>query len=663
MANKRNSKEKGITLVALVITIIILLILAGVTIMQLTGNGLLQKVEQAKEKSEEKSAEETLNIELANLLIDKKTNPEYNKDEYLTAKLTEKGFIVNENIVDVYGYKFQINRDVPEIVLSLGKETENKYITISNAEGLKKFIDEVNAGETYAGKTVTLTGNIDFSSICSESLGSFTPIGNSTSAFEGIFDGQNYTISNLYINSQDSDNIALFGVIKNGGVRNLTVTGSVTGNGNNVAGVIGYIENGYVENCINNVNVENTATECYRAGGVVALMKNSSIKECENYGTIKANYQQSGGIVATVIEDSEEVKIIENCENYGNVTATNISGGIVGYVNAKYLIKNCYNKQDTKITASTQYASGGILGYCGTDGVVTIENCTNDGNCEAYISGAGGIAGGNGGSLTITNCNNNGQMYASTSCAGGILGYADNNSKLTNITNCNNSGYIKVESWAGGGIIGNLSRDATIEYCQNTGEVYGINGNCGGIVGSIGENDTTISTLTINSSFNKGYIHGDGKNGNPALGGIIGTTQFGDSAIINNCYNTGEIASTSYTSGNIYHGVGGIVGTIYNNATATSTKSKATVTNCYNTGNTSNSYSSIYAGQIIGRDHNNNRTVTNCYYLSTATGTNTCGGTSVIAANLKKYASTLGNEYKDDKELPLNSGYPILIWQ
>ncbi len=48
---KKNSKNnKGITLVALVITIVILLILAGISIAQLTGNGLFENAKLAKEK-------------------------------------------------------------------------------------------------------------------------------------------------------------------------------------------------------------------------------------------------------------------------------------------------------------------------------------------------------------------------------------------------------------------------------------------------------------------------------------------------------------------------------------------------------------------------------------------------------------------------------------
>lgn len=55
-------KNRGITLIALVITIIILLILAGVTIGQLTENGLFEKIKLAEEKytNEEKLENETL---------------------------------------------------------------------------------------------------------------------------------------------------------------------------------------------------------------------------------------------------------------------------------------------------------------------------------------------------------------------------------------------------------------------------------------------------------------------------------------------------------------------------------------------------------------------------------------------------------------------------
>ena len=65
--------QKGITLIALVITIIVLLILASVSIAMLTGNnGILQKAETAKESSAEAEGEEKIN--LAILAVKTQTN-------------------------------------------------------------------------------------------------------------------------------------------------------------------------------------------------------------------------------------------------------------------------------------------------------------------------------------------------------------------------------------------------------------------------------------------------------------------------------------------------------------------------------------------------------------------------------------------------------------
>lgn len=52
--------SKGITLVALIITIIILLILVGITISQLTENGLLKKSKLAVEETKKAQVQETI---------------------------------------------------------------------------------------------------------------------------------------------------------------------------------------------------------------------------------------------------------------------------------------------------------------------------------------------------------------------------------------------------------------------------------------------------------------------------------------------------------------------------------------------------------------------------------------------------------------------------
>ena len=70
-----NKKNKGITLIALVITIIILLILAGISISMLTGqNGILNRTQEAKVKNEKSQAQEEVTIALNYLQIENETS-------------------------------------------------------------------------------------------------------------------------------------------------------------------------------------------------------------------------------------------------------------------------------------------------------------------------------------------------------------------------------------------------------------------------------------------------------------------------------------------------------------------------------------------------------------------------------------------------------------
>ena len=67
-------KEKGITLIALVLTIIVLLILAGVSISMLTGdNGIISQAQRAKEMTEASSEEEYIQLLVVGYNTDKKT--------------------------------------------------------------------------------------------------------------------------------------------------------------------------------------------------------------------------------------------------------------------------------------------------------------------------------------------------------------------------------------------------------------------------------------------------------------------------------------------------------------------------------------------------------------------------------------------------------------
>lgn len=65
--------ERGITLIALVITIIVLLVLAGVAITMLSGeNGILKKAAQAKEKTGMASEEEQTKLDIMDIMLEYK---------------------------------------------------------------------------------------------------------------------------------------------------------------------------------------------------------------------------------------------------------------------------------------------------------------------------------------------------------------------------------------------------------------------------------------------------------------------------------------------------------------------------------------------------------------------------------------------------------------
>lgn len=87
---KINIKNKGITLVALVITIIILLILAGVGIQALIDSGLFNKAKEAKQKSENAQVEEKEILgDYENKIYNIEGTREPNKnDRYLNEKWT-----------------------------------------------------------------------------------------------------------------------------------------------------------------------------------------------------------------------------------------------------------------------------------------------------------------------------------------------------------------------------------------------------------------------------------------------------------------------------------------------------------------------------------------------------------------------------------------------
>ncbi|MCI9246192.1 MAG: hypothetical protein HFJ30_03550 [Clostridia bacterium] len=124
---KKRNKEKGITLVALVVTIVVLLILAGITLTYVLGdNSIFKQASNAKLKTEIAKAREKIEVVLTTVQVEKRTNIKYNENDFLDT------YILNEiqdaeiidDIVIIDGYAFELDRSVPKLGKYLGKKEE-----------------------------------------------------------------------------------------------------------------------------------------------------------------------------------------------------------------------------------------------------------------------------------------------------------------------------------------------------------------------------------------------------------------------------------------------------------------------------------------------------------------------------------------------------------
>ena len=129
--------EKGITLVALVITIIVLLILAGVTLSMVMGDsGIFGKANSAKEKTKLSNAEEIIKLAVLENKVNKASGDTALSDDELkaeiTKKLTEQGYTVDGSNVNYDGDK---------------------------AIDIEDYLDKENSSDTYSvGDKVTVGG-------------------------------------------------------------------------------------------------------------------------------------------------------------------------------------------------------------------------------------------------------------------------------------------------------------------------------------------------------------------------------------------------------------------------------------------------------------------------------------------------------------------------
>ena len=270
-----------------------------------------------------------------------------------------KGNVSNNNFTDV-------NVSVLQIV-------DNK-IEVSTPGALASIADMVNNGNTFKGVTIQLEKDIDLGNE------SWTPIGTNGKPFNGIFDGNNKTISNLNVDMPGKSYAGLFGYTPSATIKNLTIenvnivarlyVGAVAGNPytgtfsditvkgdikiegmSYVGGVTGYNAYGNYTNITVNANKG-------------SYVKANSIENGTRYHTYV------GGVVGFPGEGNHSfVNVNSNIDVYGNVDGI---GGLTGMANYGIKFENCTVTGNVYNTGAQNLVDAG-----GTAGIAGIWNQTN----------------------------------------------------------------------------------------------------------------------------------------------------------------------------------------------------------------------------------------------------------------------------------------------
>ena len=266
-----------------------------------------------------------------------------------------------------------------------GSGTEGDPYLISTSQDLVDLANSANSADW--DKYFLMTQNIDMSAVTG-----FTPIGNTTTNFTGVFDGGGHAVQNLAIDLSAQDNVGFFGYISGAlcEVKDLGMQGGTILGQSNVGGLVGYNNNGTVTGCRATVEISASGlpgmvTREACAGGLVGYNESGVVTDC--YAT------------AAVTGDGNHV------------------GGLVGYNSGSII--HSFAAGTTMSQGSTMLTGCSVGGLVGLNlGIVTACYATGD---ATGVWGIGGLVGSNSDGSTVTACYGTGQVFADGSYGGGLV--------------------------------------------------------------------------------------------------------------------------------------------------------------------------------------------------------------------------------------------------
>ena len=384
-------------------------------------------------------------VDLGNINVNE--NPFSNAADFVTK--SQSAQFLNKYTIDVYAYH-----------ALTGSGTQSNPYIVDEPEDL----NVIHRFATNTNVWFKQTSNITMSS----TLGGAEKVTqDNVTVFYGQYDGQNYTISNVYR--------PIFCVVE---------TGSV-------------VKNLYISPTTSSTQILYASTP-----------NEETNKTVDAFGLLAGTIEK-GGVVRNITVNNVNKNAVDiHLENLNK--SLNYVGSIIG-VN-KGIVDNCVNYSDIYYNSNDSYSKsisylGGIVGYNHPEQTSVIENCMNFSNVGGYVNGyVGGISGVSYG--VIRNCivknssdfNKNCSVISSSGNNGGLVGYTnfgaiiENSINASNIGTMNSSRYGLVGYVAGTTYIQNSYYLSTGATAANGGNISLINENKNGA--SFAQSADTLKNLT-----------------------------------------------------------------------------------------------------------------------------------------------------------------------
>jgi len=488
----------------------------------------------------------------------------------------------------------------------------------------------------------------------------FDPIDN----FTGHFDGQNYTITALFINRNDPGaglfELAQAATFLNVGLINCNITnilgrvgalgsefygctvancystGTITANRSQIGGLIGFTWSfggvrTTIEDCWSSCIVSQTGAGLldWGCGGLVGRAFQTDFTNCYATGAVSAvlTWTSTGGLVG----DADSCTVDE-CHATGTVIGLNETGGLVGWVAGSTTpITNSYATGNV----SGRWRVGGVLG----DGFM-LSNCYATGAVqgEADVGGLAGYVG------DVTDC------YATGTVTGIFIGWNPHRigglvgSFQGTATRCHATG--NVASTPGdtvGGLMGLFAINTDAHACYATGGVSIING--GNSIGSFaGYCDTGV---IVDTSYSTGNISCTGAGNIDRVGGFCGENY----GTLTNCYTLSQV--TAVAAMNVSR-LAGFVG--YN---------EGTINRCYVAASMTLAGPTALIGGLVGEQVVPGTTIDSFWDIELSGLSTSAAGTGEITTTMKKLATfaDAGWDIQENSAADFGNGYPWLSWQ